>query len=81
MHYDDRTIPKLTKKCSRNDCRVRMGRQATTLIGWFQEYDKFGNALGRDPNTTTSEYSCATCGKKWSIRSGGLMNEETITEY
>ena len=75
------TIQKLTKNCSREDCKIVIGRQAMTLIGWFPTYDKNGNVQGKDPNTTTSEYSCSTCGKKWRVRSGGPMDEETITEY
>jgi len=73
-------IKSLTKNCPKDDCNIVGGVSYMTCIGWLQSYDKNGNPVGRDPNYSTSEYHCSVCGKKWSVKSGGLNYTETITE-
>ena len=80
MHYANATIHKFTKGCDKN-CAIQQTRSYTTLIGWTPTYDKWGTVTTKDPNTTTSEYKCLTCGKTWKHRFGGLMNEDTVEEY
>lgn len=75
------TIQKLTKYCLREDCNIHTGSQTMTCIGWSPSYDKNGNSVGRDPNISTTSYSCYTCGKKWTVRSSGLMNQVEIEEH
>jgi hypothetical protein len=74
-------IQTLTKNCANSNCRLVQGVSTITCMAWAIEYDKNGNPLGRDPNYSTSEYRCSTCGKKWSVRTGGFNYTETITEY
>lgn len=62
-------IASLTKDCEREDCRVAYHGSSMTLLGWTQSYDKQGRPVARDPNTTTSAYSCGVCGKRWTIKS------------
>ena len=62
-------IADLTKDCPREDCRVVYHGSSTTLMGWSQIYDKKGNPVGNDPNTTTSSFTCSACGKRWRIES------------
>lgn len=62
-------ITKLTRDCQRQDCQISLCEQSTTLMGWSRSYDKGGNQIGRDPNTTTARYQCATCGKRWKVES------------
>ena len=55
----------ITPDCNREDCRVSMGRTTTTAMGWQPMFDRYGNMLNRDPNTSTTQMNCLTCGKTW----------------
>ncbi len=72
----------LTKDCKSDACRVSYGGSATTLMGFTQEYDKKGNPLHRDPNITTSNFGCSTCGRQWKVKSrdGEPDQIETVLE-
>ena len=62
-------IVELTAGCPREDCSIAYDGSSTTLAAFLQTYDKHGNPQGRDPNTTTSHYSCLQCGRRWKIAS------------
>ena len=62
-------ITRLTRNCQRQDCQISYGGSSTTLMGFMPTYDKRGKPIGRDPNTTTSDYQCSTCGKRWQVKS------------
>lgn len=51
--------------CEREDCRIILRGQSTTLLGWSKVYDKHGNLISKDPNRTTTQYQCTICGKEW----------------
>lgn len=55
----------ITPDCNREDCRVSQGPTMTTCIGWSPVYDKYGKILNKDPNKSTTQMSCLTCGKTW----------------
>lgn len=55
----------ITPDCDRDDCRVSMGATMTTCMGWSPVFDKHGKMLNKDPNTSTTQMSCLTCGKTW----------------
>ena len=61
-------IPKLTAGCD-EDCAILHGGSSTTLIGHLETYDKHGNPRGRDFNTTTSNFECLRCKKRWRVES------------
>ena len=61
------TIARLTEDCERDDCKVVCHGSSMTCIGWTQSYDKRGNPIDRDPNTTETRYECVRCGKVWNI--------------
>ena len=63
-------IKQLTKHCERSDCRIEHRGCSTTLMGWAQTYDKNGDPVGRDPNTTRSHYACHACSAEWVEISG-----------
>jgi len=73
-------IATLTKDCPREDCRLQYRGSSTTLLGWLPTYDKKGNQIGRDPNTTTSSYNCLTCGVSWRVKSRE-DNEDVIERF
>lgn len=62
-------IAALTKDCSSEECRISFEGGVTTTMAWYPTYDKRGNQIAADPNTTTSFASCSTCRKSWSISS------------
>lgn len=53
------------------DCRFTYGMSATTAMYFQPVYDKHGNNLNPDMNTTTSDVSCGVCGKRWVSKSQG----------
>ena len=55
----------ITPDCDREDCRVSMGPTITTAMGWTPVFDKYGKMLNKDPNKSTTQMSCLTCGKTW----------------
>jgi hypothetical protein len=59
----------VTKDCPQEDCRITFGMMTRTLMAWQPSYDKKGNMMGGDPNTTTQSVSCQTCGKTWQVKS------------
>lgn len=61
----DNTIPDNWADCPREDCRLSYTQGSSTLIGFTQEYDKRGNPLHEDPNTTTNIVKCSACGGQW----------------
>lgn len=53
-------------KCDRKpDCRFMATGSRSTLLGWAPTIDRNGNVSGKDPNTTTTDYACMTCGKRF----------------
>jgi hypothetical protein len=64
-------ISQLTAGCERTDCAIADQGQTSTLIAVTPVYDRNGNPIYRDPNTTTAHYRCMTCGKTWAVRSQG----------
>ena len=61
------------------ECRFRVGMGATTCVYYPPVYDKHGNNINPDRNTTTGSMSCYTCGKKWSYRT--QLGETEYKEY
>ncbi len=51
--------------CSRDDCRIQHGASTTTAAYYPPVYDKHGNNLNPDMNTTTTNKRCLSCGKSW----------------
>lgn len=51
------------------DCRFYYGVSMTTAMYYTPVFDKHGNNLNPDGNTTTSEVSCSVCGRKWVSKS------------
>jgi hypothetical protein len=64
-------ISELTKNCESDDCAITSGYTTITCMGWTPTYDKRGNLLNRNPNTTTASYRCTTCKAEWIVKSGG----------
>lgn len=57
-------------KCAK-DCRFGNGPAMTTAAYYHPVYDKHGNNLNPDMNTTTSTVWCYTCGREWTYISQG----------
>lgn len=48
-----------------NECRFTLGVSITTAMYYPPVYDKHGNNLNPDMNTTTCDVSCSVCGRSW----------------
>lgn len=47
------------------DCRFSYGPTVTTVMYYAPIFDKHGNNLNPDGNTSSSEISCYFCKKSW----------------
>lgn len=47
------------------DCRFSQGFSTTTAAYYKPIFDKDGNNVNPDGNTTTTEIFCSICGKSW----------------
>jgi len=56
--------------CERDpaECRIVSHGMSRTLLGWMPTYDGNGRQIGRDPNITTEDMECRTCGRRWTER-------------
>lgn len=63
--------------CKRN-CRYRIDRSVTTAMFYTPIYDKLGNNVNHDQNTTMSTITCTTCEKTWLVTIKG--SDITYTE-
>ena len=70
-------MPDSTHQCN-NDCRIQFGPSSTTCAYYPPVYDKHGNNINPDRNTTHGECWCRTCGKKWLYAT--QLGETTYTE-
>lgn len=50
----------------KKDCRFSYGMSMTTLLYYHPIFDKHGNNVNPDGNTTSGEVSCSVCERKWS---------------
>ncbi len=64
--------------CEREDCRFCVGVEMSTCVYYSPIYDKNGNNLNPDGNSTSGEISCSTCNKKWKYIT--RYNKTTYTE-
>lgn len=76
---------KLAGDCNKN-CRFQQIGPATTTAMYFAPvYDKEGNNLNPDRNTTTVSYQCIECGKIWKVSSNNqdvkILNEEPQKDF
>lgn len=64
--------------CSKSDCLFQqVGPSMTTAMYYAPVYDKYGNNLNPDGNTTSGSVKCITCDKSWSYHS--RYNSTTYT--
>lgn len=61
-----------------NDCRFVQGQSMTTMAYYHPAFDKYGNDINPNGNTSTCEISCTVCGKVWLSRT--QYGETTYTE-
>lgn len=60
------------------ECLFTKGDYITTLVEYTPMYDKHGNNINPDRNTTYYNISCMTCRKIWCAEE--CMGETTIRE-
>lgn len=53
------------EECEREDCIFVVKTEMTTCMYFQPIYDKNGNNINPDGNTTSGEMVCSTCNKKW----------------
>lgn len=46
-------------------CRYRIDRSVTTAMFYTPIYDKCGNNVNQDGNTTMNTITCVTCNRNW----------------
>lgn len=51
-----------------NNCKFKQGRSSVTLAYYVPIYDKTGVNTNPDRNTTTTDFSCVECDKKFIVR-------------
>lgn len=61
------------------DCQFTQGGSISTLVCYPARYDKDGVNTNPDRNTTTTSYSCLTCKKDFTVKSG-YGRETTVLE-
>ena len=71
------TMPDAVKQCDK-ECRIQFGAGMTTCAYYPPVYDKHGNNINPDRNTTSGDCWCQTCGKKWWYST--QLGETTYTE-
>ena len=65
--------------CQNENCRFHFGLSMTTAAYYPPVYDKHGNNINPDMNTTSGSVDCSTCKKHWTYIS---RNEKTTyTEW
>lgn len=52
--------------CKNDNCRFSFGMSMTTAMYFAPVYDKHGNNVNPDGNTTSGSVTCSTCNKQWS---------------
>lgn len=72
-------IEDLAASCPRTDWSVQIGASVSTLLAWTPAYDRSGNLTGSDPNKTTRQPRCITCGRSWTVTTQA-GRPDTITE-
>ncbi len=61
------------------ECRFKESASFTTAMGWERVYDKHGNLITQDPNSTTGTIHCVACNKHWSYTSqAGVVKYKEI---
>ena len=54
--------------CEQNSCKFfNDGPPTTTTIPWIPTWDKNGQEIQDNPNTTTGGIGCLTCGRLWNF--------------
>lgn len=51
--------------CNREDCKIHKDSGMTTLMYYPPVYDKYGNNINPDMNSTTYHARCSSCNKDW----------------
>lgn len=59
-------------------CRFRTSDLRATCLGWTQIYNRKGEPLTEDPNTTTGRLHCDGCGAVWSLKQQGRKPTEYV---
>lgn len=63
-------------KCEK-ECRFKYGASFSTAVWWERIYDKNGNLITSDPNSTRGSVECLICHKSWDyIGVAGTMTYE-----
>lgn len=73
-------IRELSTGCE-GDCEFVIDELETTLAGWQQRFDKFGNDISPpNPNRVRSIYRCCECGKTWDVveKNGKIQSSELM---
>lgn len=58
------TEQKIIYDCCANPA-IKIENLGTTCVDYPPIYDKYGNNINPDRNTTTYHYECGNCGKTW----------------
>lgn len=66
-------------KCEK-ECRFSCGPSMTTAMYYPPVYDKHGNNINPDMNTTTATMWCYTCEREWLYISQGDKVEFKLTK-
>lgn len=53
--------------CPRTDCKFTKGAEFTTAAYYVPTYDKAGNLISTDGNTTSGTVDCVVCGGHWTF--------------
>ena len=71
---------RLTENCREIDCEIQNIGSISTLLGYNETYDRYGNPTSKNPNNITTNYKCLKCNRKWIHNKNELGNIDMITE-
>lgn len=66
-----------------NPCRIQVQNSFSTLAYYPPVYDKFGNNVNTDKNSTSMILHCTACNRKWKkmmAESGPILEEISTTD-
>jgi len=66
-------------ECDSDDCRIHVSEGMSTLAYYPPVYDKTGNNINPDMNTSYGKAGCSVCKRSWDWkREQGILTSEEI---
>ncbi len=63
-----------------DECVFQHGTTGRTLLGYTPTFNRKGEVTNKDPNITSSSFSCQVCGKLWRTKTQYGETEITLED-